>query len=360
MKLKNITFVTIRLLTLIFVFTLSACGSSSNKNGNNPLLNQGTEQDTEQDKEQTPTEPVTPTEPDSANLSDPSPDLSKKPNELGIELNDWYLSIPTDEDGNGKSDSISETELVNGYSNSAYFYASVDGGLVFKSPSQGYKTSTNTKYVRVELREMLRRGNRSIKTQGVNLNNWVFSSASSGEQASAGGVDGELNATLAVNHVTTTGETYQIGRVIIGQIHANDDEPIRLYYRKLPNNDKGAIYYAHEPIGKDDVYVEMIGSRANSTSNPSDGIALNEKFSYQIKVIGNELKVTISRPNKDDIISYYDMSNSGYDLGGQYMYFKAGVYNQNNSSDSDDYVQATFYQIKNSHAGYAYSETTQD
>ena len=37
-------------------------------------------------------------------------------------------------------------------------------------------------------------------------------------------------ATLAVNHVTTTGEKYQIGRVIIGQIHAKDDEPVRLYY----------------------------------------------------------------------------------------------------------------------------------
>ncbi|WP_111977835.1 polysaccharide lyase family 7 protein [Algibacillus agarilyticus] len=278
------------------------------------------------------------------------------PNELGIDLADWYLSIPTDDDNSGTSDSISETELMNGYSNSDFFYVSSDKGLVFKSPSQGFKTSTNTKYVRSELREMLRRGNTSHKTQGVNKNNWVFSTAPSADLNNAGGIDGELFATVAVNHVTTTGEDYQIGRVIIGQIHANDDEPIRLYYRKLPSNSKGAIYFAHEPIGKNDEYIEIIGSRTNSASNPSDGIALNEKFSYKIQVVGHELTVTIIREGKPDVVRQHDMSNSGYDVGGQYMYFKAGVYNQNNSSDANDYVQATFYALKNSHTGYAESE----
>ncbi|MBU2223549.1 MAG: polysaccharide lyase family 7 protein, partial [Gammaproteobacteria bacterium] len=96
------------------------------------------------------------------------------PNELGIELIDWYLSIPTDEDNSGTADSISETDLADGYTNSEFFYASSDGGIVMRSPSYGFKTSANTSYVRVELREMLRRGDRSISTQGVNKNNWVF------------------------------------------------------------------------------------------------------------------------------------------------------------------------------------------
>ena len=271
-----------------------------------------------------------------------------------IELNDWYLSIPTDDDGNGRSDSISENELVAGYQNSHYFYPSSDGGLVFKVPVAGYKTSTNTSYTRTELREMLRRGNSSHKTQGINKNNWVFSSASQAEQDAAGGVDGVLNATLAVNYVTTTGSASQVGRVIIGQIHANDDEPIRLYYRKLPNNDKGSIYFAHEVLGGDDKYVEMIGTRSQSASNPTDGIALNERFSYQIEVIGNMLNVTITRTGKPDVTASYDMTASNYHSGGQYMYFKAGVYNQNNTGNADDYVQATFYQIDNSHTGYNY------
>jgi poly(beta-D-mannuronate) lyase len=284
--------------------------------------------------------------------------VAEFPNELGIELIDWYLSVPTDEDYNGKSDSISETALDAGYTNSEFFYASADGGIVMRSPSYGFKTSTNTKYVRVELREMLRRGNTSIKTQGVNKNNWVFGSTSGTAQANAGGTNGELNVTLAVNNVTITGEAYQIGRVIIGQILANDDEPIRLYYRKLPGNDKGSIYFAHESRDEnvDEAYVEMIGSRSNTASNPSDGIGFDEKFSYRINVSVNLLTVTIIREGKTDVVANYDMTGSLYDAEDQYQYFKVGVYQGNNSSAADEYVQATFYEIRNSHTGYADSE----
>lgn len=285
------------------------------------------------------------------------------PNEVGIELIDWYVSVPTDEDGSGTSDSIYENELVAGYTNSEYFYANDDAGIVMRSPSYGFKTSQNTSYVRVELREMLRRGNTSISTQGVNKNNWVFSSAPQSARTAAGGVDGKLSVSLAVNEVTTTGEDYQIGRVIIGQIHANDDEPVRLYYRKLPNNEKGAIYYAHEKRAsadgaqdKREEWIEMIGSRSSSASNPSDGIALNEQFSYTIEVLGNTLFVTISREGKADIVSTYDMTGSRYDEADQYMYFKVGVYHVNNSSNADERAKITFYSIKNSHDNYAESE----
>lgn len=215
--------------------------------------------------------------------------------------------------------------------------------------------------MRVELREMLRRGNTSIgSTQGVNANNWVFGHAPTLAQANAGGINGELNVTLAVNQVTTNGENYQIGRVIIGQIHANDDEPIRLYYRKLPNNSKGAIYFAHEPRTGNEVYVEMIGSRDNSTSNPADGIALDEKFSYTINASDALLTVTITREGKDDVVATYDMTGSQYEDPDQYMYFKVGVYHVNNSSDpssdTGQFAQATFYEIRNSHDGYVFSE----
>lgn len=284
------------------------------------------------------------------------------PNEVGIDLLDWYLSIPTDEDGNGRSDTISESELANGYTHSEFFYASEDNGIVMRSPSYGYKTSTNTNYVRVELREMLRRGDPDIRTQGVNKNNWVFGSASAQQQQDAGGVDGDLHVKMAVNKVTTTGENYQIGRLVIGQIHANDDEPIRLYYRKLPDNERGAIYFAHESRQTDtngdniETYVEMLGTRSNSAADPTDGIALNEVFTYRISVEMNLLTVTLSREGKADVVANYDMSNSLYDADGQYMYFKVGVYHLNNSSLPSEYAQATFYEIRNAHKGYAASE----
>ena len=276
-------------------------------------------------------------------------DTSKAPSE-NFELTDWYLSIPTDEDNSGTADSISESELSNSFEEHPYFYTSTDyGGMVFYDEIEGYKTSTGTSYTRTELREMLRDGDESIDTKGVNKNNWVFSSAPASEQTKAGGVDGILDATVAVNKITTTGDSNQRGRVIIGQIHANDDEPVRLYYRKLPDNSKGSIYFAHEPRTGSEVWIDMIGSRSDSASNPVDGIELDEQFFYQIKVVGNTLIVTIMRDGKDDVVKTVDMANSGYDEAGQYMYFKAGVYNQNNTGDDDDAVQATFYYLNNQH-----------
>ena len=217
--------------------------------------------------------------------------------------------MPLDEDNNGKSDSIKENDLADGFYDPRFFNLSADGGLIFSTSVSGYKTSTNTNYVRAELREMLRRGNTSYSTQGVNKNNWVFSTAPASNLNNAGGVDGELNAELAVNSVTTTGENYQIGRVIIGQIHANDDEPVRLYYRKLPGNTLGAIYIAHETLGGDDAYFEIIGSRSNSASNPTDGIALNERFSYSIDVAGHALTVKIIKADGSEFVQTVDMTS---------------------------------------------------
>jgi poly(beta-D-mannuronate) lyase len=180
----------------------------------------------------------------------------------------------------------------------------------------------------------------------------VFGSAHSSAKRKAGGVNGSLEATLAVNRVSTTGDEKMVGRVIIGQIHATDDEPIRLYYRKLPNNEKGTIYFAHEINGADDIWIPMLGTRSHTLPNPEDGIALNEKFSYKITVVDDLLTVTLIRVDKPNITKIFDMSNSGYGKSSQYMYFKAGVYNQNNGGADKDYVQATFYHVDNKHDGY--------
>ncbi len=271
-----------------------------------------------------------------------------------FELIDWYLTLPVDTNKDGKPDSIGEKSLAEGFQIRPLFFTASDGGMSFISPNYGTTTSKNTKYVRTELREMLRRGNTRIKTQGVNRNNWVFSSMHLSSQKHAGGVNGSLEATLTVNRVSTTGDPKKVGRVIIGQIHAIKDEPIRLYYRKLPNNDLGSIYFAHEINGGDDVWVNLVGTRSHTAPSPEDGIALNEPFSYKITVVEDQLYVTLLRPGKPNITRHVDMSDSGYHLSNQYMYFKAGVYNQNDTGDKKDYVQATFYHLHNSHKGYEY------
>lgn len=196
------------------------------------------------------------------------------PPSSNFDLKNWYLSVPTDTDNNGKADSIEQGALNAGYESSEFFYTGADGGMVFKCPVKGFTTSKNTKYVRVELREMLRNGDTLIKTKGVTKNNWVFSSAPEEDLKAAGAVDGEMTATLAVNKVTTTGKKGHVGRLIIGQIHSNTDEPIRIYYRKLPNNELGSIYFAHETNHADDTYFDIIGSKNSDIENPEDELPL--------------------------------------------------------------------------------------
>ncbi|MDB4261091.1 polysaccharide lyase family 7 protein [Porticoccaceae bacterium] len=275
-----------------------------------------------------------------------------------FDLLGWYLSTP-EENSSGLSTRITEVDLAGGYEHPDYFWTSDDGGMVFRVTNEGARTSSNTSYPRTELREMLRRGDTSISTRSSDgtptRNNWVFSSAPASAQQAAGAVDGQLKATLAVNAVTTSGSSGRVGRVIVGQIHAKDDEPIRLYYRKLPQNQRGAIYAAHEINGGDDIYYEMIGSRSNSLSDPANGIALDELWSYEILAQGNQLQVTIRSGDLYGAIigtANIDMSASGYDIAQEFMYFKAGAYNQNNTSDgglADDFSQVTFYQLEASH-----------
>ena len=291
--------------------------------------------------------------------------VDKTPGE-NFDLSGWYVTTPADDDGDGKADSVYENELVAGWTDSRYFFTDpATGGMVFRSTPAGAKTSKNTNYTRTELRSMLRRGNESIETRiegGIpNKNNWVFSSAPLSAQALSGGVDGVLKATLAVNQVTRLGKDYQIGRVIIGQIHAKDDEPIRLYYRKLPRNKFGSIYYAHEPAVGKEQWIELIGSRADRTPNPDDGIALDEIFSYEIEVKGRQegdetvpmLHVKIIRDDGSEVVAEpFDMRDSGFSIDNEFMFFKAGAYSQNNSSPEPetDFDKVIFYKLDYAHS----------
>lgn len=213
-----------------------------------------------------------------------------------------------------------------------------DGGLVLAATNFGAKTSPGTKFTRGETREMLR-ANPSISARDP-LNNWALSTRAASDQTGAGGVDGSATVTMCVDAVTTTGDPSRVGKVVIGQIHALDNEPIRLYYRKLPGHLKGSIYFAHEksPGLGDELWIEILGSRSDSASDPRDGIRLGEIFTYTIHAEGHLLTVWIDRPGKPRHQRAFDMSGSGYQRSGANtdMYFKFGAYNQNGSGDDDD------------------------
>jgi poly(beta-D-mannuronate) lyase len=273
-----------------------------------------------------------------------------------FDLLSWALDTPEVDPNDGFSLRASERQLDAGYVSDQYFYTAEDGGMVFVATVDGAKTSANTSFTRSELRGMLRRGDTSIRTQGVNENNWILGYQPD-PQTTVGGRGGRMTATLKVDEVTTTGSQLHEGRVIVGQIHADDDEPIRLYYKKFENNERGYIYFAHELRGGDDLWLMVVGDELNTdqshptiTNNPSQGIALGEVFSYEIDQRGARIDVIIRRGDLNGPIigyNYVDMNErgSGYDIIEEWNYFKAGAYSQNNTGDGDDFSKVTFYQL---------------
>lgn len=306
-----------------------------------------------------PTEPTEPTEPGDFGL-----DPNKEPWE-NFDLSDWVIDTPA-YDTDGLSERFGENDWDDISNDSRqYFFTHTDGGMRFVTRIDGAKTSSGTQYTRSELREMLRAGADGISTVGVNENNWVlgyqpnnldYGAHTSGAQDNTptrvGGRNGVLKATLRVNKVTTTGSGVHVGRTIIGQIHADNDEPARLYYHKYPGDTHGCIYLAHEIRDSDDVNFDIIGNE--DCDDPSNGIELDELFSYEIINEGAEIQVIIRRGDQDGSIigsTTVDMNelNSGYDRDDEWMYFKAGIYTQNNRGNGSDGDIATFYRLSNTH-----------
>ena len=288
------------------------------------------------------------------------------------DLTDWALDAPNPDvgpittaagnvfgNGDGFSARTQDFNFVAGElfpGSEPFFFTGSDGAMVFKSTVAGSRTSQNTSFVRSELREMLRAGDVSFSTQGVGPNNWALDHQPVNPDIGARG--GSLKATLSIDQVTSSGSSGQIGRVIIGQIHAENDEPLRLYYRKLPGNTKGGIYAVHEIREGDDINIDIIGSRANDAADPiEDGILPGELFSYEINNVGAIIEVIIRRGDSDgEIIGELeiDMDNiipggTGYDVVDEWMYFKAGAYTQNNTGNGNDFDQVRFYRLENSH-----------
>lgn len=267
----------------------------------------------------------------------------------GVDLSGWKLTLPADHDGDGEADEIEEDALRD-FKDSPNIVHNPDGSITFSTVSSSAATTANSAYPRSELREMLRAGDTSVDTSS-SANNWVTSAASAEEQAAAGGVDGQMQATLSVDRVTEKGDAEQAGRVVIGQVHAENDEPVRLYFHQAPGSDKGSIYFAHEPQnGGSETFHVLLG---NETGTSSEGIALGEAFTYNIDITGTDLTVSIETADGQSFSEVVDMSKSGYADEGTQMYFKAGVYSQNDSTPdpSTDFAEATYYSLSTSHNG---------
>ena len=237
------------------------------------------------------------------------------------------------------------------YVNADFFYTSTadqQDWVVFKTPNAGntHGTSNNT------------------RTELAQLRKW------------SPFADSKMNATLKVMQVSSTGDARVASTfsVVVGQIHSADgheNEPLKIFYKKFPGHKKGSLFWNYEintegddnskrwdysyPIWGYDFSV--VGSGEDIyPSEPVEGIALGEEFSYEVVVENGIMYLTFSSEGhetktftknlvvsdyktKSDIPKqvkelFFPIGQDGVERHNAYadegLFFKLGSYNQTN------------------------------
>ena len=286
-----------------------------------------------------------------------------------FDLSNWYITVPVDDNNDGKSDNVYEKDLAT-YEHSDFFYLDDNGYMVFTTPNKAATTANSTN-TRSELRQMLRTSSK-MKTSSPQ-NNWVLAASPFIEplkkkRIEVGSIGGRLDATLHVDHVAKRAEvnnkkpTYS---VVIGQIHALKldkhppeygwgNEPLKISFKKFPDHEYGSVYWAYERnLPKDDKHRTDIaypvwGNTWDNFDDPGTaGIKLGEEMSYTVNVLENVMYLTftterhgtkefaINLANAVDANGELDELDNPYGYTGDMMYFKAGAYNQCSSQMKD-------------------------
>ncbi|MGJ8692862.1 MAG: polysaccharide lyase family 7 protein [Thalassotalea sp.] len=279
-----------------------------------------------------------------------------------FDLSHWKITLPLDANDDGKIDEVS-VRRIQRYQHPDFFYLNADQEMVFTVPNKA-KTTSGSSNTRSELRQMIRGKDKKLKTHSPENNFGLKVNDNSVH------VGGKLNATLSVDHVSKRAghvNKRPAYSVVVGQIHATKDktivaqgdgfgwgnEPIKIYYKKWPNHDKGSVFWNYERNlekenpNRTDIAYPVWG---NTWENPADpgvqGIALGESFSYEINVHENIMYLTFETANQKTVNYQIDLSNNvdangkvdnkdhpqGYT--GDMLYFKAGAYNQCSTKDS--------------------------
>lgn len=261
-------------------------------------------------------------------------------------FDEWRITL-----GNGSS----VNNLVN-YEHPDYFYDTNDGTtswVVYKTPNSG-GTTPNSSNTRSELRQ---------------FDEWTPETG------------GNLTGTLKVMNVSTTGDARVPAAfsAVIGQIHSSEgheNEPLKIFYKKFPGHTKGSVFWNYE-INTQGSNSErwdystavwgydwsVLGAdSASYPDEPSDGIELEEEFSYEVNVYDGIMYLTFTSDGhpmktftKNLIVSEYTdpsqipqqvltvFSSTGQDgveepnaYAGELQYFKQGSYNQGNGKDPAD------------------------
>ncbi|MDP9938626.1 polysaccharide lyase family 7 protein [Ectopseudomonas alcaliphila] len=218
-----------------------------------------------------------------------------------IELAMWNLSIPV-----GVPATTIETRvLAGGYQD--HYFQSKDGAIFFWSPVNG-TTTESASYPRSELRETYADGS---------LRNWTYP-----------GADHFLRAALSVSQVPST------GKIVIGQIHASKSSAplLKLEYQYKTKTADGNI------VAK----VRMTPTSEIQVVTVSSGIRLNQPFNYVIN-----LKPDGTLAIQLDRTSWSTRLDSSW--AAKPLYFKAGVYTQDNTGYETEAGAARFDQLSIEH-----------
>ena len=172
-----------------------------------------------------------------------------------FDLSYWNITLPTDLNKDGKIDKVT-VKKIQKFAHPYFFALNAEEEMVFTVPNKAI-TTANSSNTRSELRQMSRGSNTKFKTNSPQ-NNFGIAANSKAEI-----IGGKLNATVKVNHVALRAgypDKRPAYSVVVGQIHATKDkqiiaegkgfgygnEPIKIYYKKWPNHDKGSVFWNYE------------------------------------------------------------------------------------------------------------------
>lgn len=219
-----------------------------------------------------------------------------------IDLATWNLSIPE----GAPPATIQTSQLVQGFKNQ--YFNSETGTVFFWAPVTG-ATTANAIYPRSELRE--------TNSDGT-LRNWMYPAA-----------DNTLRATVTVNQVPST------GKIVIGQIHTKDSNSpmVKLEYQYKAYSSTGNIV-AKVRLRPDDASGQVI--------TIATGVKLNRSFSYMIHLSPKgALGITAAGYNwRTTVDPTWKVKP---------LYFKAGVYVQDNTGYVTEGGKVTFSLLEIKH-----------
>ena len=219
-----------------------------------------------------------------------------------IDLATWNLSVPV----GSPPYTVETSKLVDGFKDQ-YFHSDT-GVLFFWSPVTGSRTE-NAIYPRTELRETY---------STATLKNWFYPDA-----------DNFLHATLPTNQVPSSGQT------VPGQIPRNNSQKpmVKLEYQYKTKTETGNLV----------IKVRMHPDDAESrVITLATGIKLNNEFNYLIHLSpGGALGVSAAGYQWDTNISATWRDKP--------LYFKAGVYVQDNTGYTSEGGKVTFSKLDIDH-----------